>query len=192
MVGEKASWRMNVVDFGILVVIGLFAVGGLTRGLLLGLVDLVLLGLAVIVGARGSTSVAAPLVDGGFPPQVAAGAGFFVAFFLTLAITGFAARILLTPLRGLGGGSVLGWINSALGMVAGAVRGLALVFLALLAVLALPPELGYRPALAGSRLVAPIVETGRLILDSGLTWADIERDDLDLPLGRPVGDGVIE
>jgi uncharacterized membrane protein required for colicin V production len=167
---------MNVVDFGILVVVGLFAVGGLTRGLLLGIVDLILLGLAVIVGARGSASVAAPLVDQGIPPQLASGVGFFVVFALTLVITGLAARILLAPLRGLGAGSILGWISSLLGMAVCAVRGVALVFLALLAVQALPAELGYQPALAESRLVAPIMETGHILLDSGLAWAGLERD----------------
>jgi uncharacterized membrane protein required for colicin V production len=173
---------MNVVDFGILVVVGLFAVGGLTRGLLLGIVDLILLGIAVIVGARGSASVAAPLIDQGLPAELAAGFGFVAAFLLTLLVTGVAARILLSPLRGLGAGSVLGWLNSLLGMAVGAVRGVALVFFALLAVQALPPELGYRPALAESRLVAPIVETGRVVLDSGLDWAGIDRDVLGLPL----------
>jgi uncharacterized membrane protein required for colicin V production len=177
---------MNVVDFGILVVVGLFAVGGLTRGLLLGFVDLILLGVAVIVGARGSAAVAAPLIEQGLPGELAAGLGFVAALLLTLLVTGVAARILLAPLRGLGAGSVLGWLNSLLGMAAGAVRGVAFVFLALLVIQALPVELGYRPALAESRLVAPIVETGSLVLDSGLAWAGIDRSGLGLPV---VGDG---
>ena len=180
---------MNVVDFGILVVVGLFTVGGLTRGFLLGIVDLILLGLAVIVGARGSASVAAPLVDQGFPPQLASGVGFYVVFMLTLVITGVAARILLSPLRGLGAGSVFGWLNSLLGMAAGAIRGVALVFLVLVAVQAMPTELGYRPALAESRLVTPIMETGRDVLDSGLSWAGIDRDGLGLPPTWVMGGG---
>ena len=181
LVREKASARMNVVDFGILVVVGFFAVSGLTRGFLLGVVDLILLGLAVIVAARGGASIAAPLIEQGFPQTVATGVGFFVVFLLSLIITGIAARILLAPLRGLGAGSVLGWLNSLLGMVVGAIRGVVLICLALLAVLSLPAELGYRSALADSRLVAPITETGRIVLDSGLAWAGLDRDGLGIP-----------
>lgn len=180
---------MNPVDIGILAIIGLFAVGGLTRGLLLGIVDLVLLGLAVIVATRGGASIAAMLGERGFPPSLAASLGFFAVFSLTLTVTGIAARILLAPLRGVGAGSLLGWLNSLLGMALGAIRGIALVFLALLAIQALPSELGYRPALAASRLAAPILTTGQIALATGLAWAGIDRDGFGLPLDGVAGGG---
>lgn len=173
---------MNVVDLVILVVIGLFAVGGLSRGLLLGMVDLALFGLAVIVAARGSAAVAAVLVERGVPPAFASGSGFLTVLGVTLAVTGLTARILLAPLRGMGAGSLFGWLNSLLGMGLGVVRGVAVVFLVLLAVQALPPELGYRSYLTESRLADPILATGRAALDTGLAWAGIDRDGFGLPL----------
>ena len=58
---------MSAVDVGILAIIGLFAVGGMRRGFLLGIVDLVTFGLALIVAARLGGSVADPLIGRGLP-----------------------------------------------------------------------------------------------------------------------------
>lgn len=183
----EACSRMNIVDFGILVVVGLFAVSGLTRGGLLGFVDLILLGIAVIVAGRAGVSAAAPLVERGFPPALASWIGFILVWLLTLAVTTVAARILLSPLRGLGAGSILGWANSLLGMVIGAVRGVAFVYLGLLVVYALPVELGYQTALTEARLTTPIMQTGGIVLASGLVWAGIDLNEAGLPLRDAIG-----
>ena len=54
---------MSAVDIGILAIIGLFAVRGMQRGFLLGVVDLVAFGLSLVVAARLGGSVADPLID---------------------------------------------------------------------------------------------------------------------------------
>ncbi|MBW3634100.1 MAG: CvpA family protein, partial [Chloroflexi bacterium] len=96
---------MNAVDLVILVVVGLFAVGGLRRGFLFGLVDLVAFGLAIVVAAHLATSVAEPLRDQGIPVELATGAGFVIAGVVSLAVIGLAARVLLAPLALLGAGT---------------------------------------------------------------------------------------
>lgn len=165
---------MNAVDVGILIIVGLFAVGGLRRGFMLGLVDLVGFGLAVVVGARMAETLAQPLRDRGLPPDLAMGSGFVIAAVVSLAAIGLAARILLSPLRAFGGDTPLGWVNGVLGLLPGAVRGLAVAALVVMSLQALPPQVGVHPAIAASRLARPLMETGREALDAGLAWAGID------------------
>ncbi len=172
---------MNVIDIGILVIVGLFAVGGLRRGFMLGMVDLVAFGLAIVVAARLAGTIAEPLIDRDLPAELAAGAGFVIAAVVSFAIIGLVVRILLSPLGGFGAGTPLGWVNSVLGLLPGAVRGLAIAALLVLIVSAFPPELGLREPLADSRLAAPIAQTGREALDSGLAWAGIDPRAIGIP-----------
>ena len=172
---------MNAVDIGILIIVGLFAVGGLRRGFLLGIVDLISLGLSLVVAARLSGSVSDVLMNGGLPEELAAGAGFVVAAVVSLAVIGLAARVLLAPLGALSANTPLGWFNGVLGLLPGAVRGLAIAALVVLVVMALPPEFGLREPLAESRLASPIARTGRQALDAGLAWAGVDPRSLGIP-----------
>ena len=172
---------MNAVDLVILVVIGLFAVGGLRRGFLFGLIDLVAFGLSIVVAARLARYIAEPLRDRGIPIELATGSGFIIAGVVSLAVIGFAVRVLLAPLGALGAGTPLGWANSVLGFLPGALRGLAVAALLVLLVSALPPEFELRESLRESRLAQPIADTGRDALESGLAWAGIDLQALGVP-----------
>jgi uncharacterized protein YkwD/uncharacterized membrane protein required for colicin V production len=179
---------MSAVDIAILAIIGLFAVGGMRRGFLLGIADLVAFGLSLIVAARLGSSVADPLINWGLPAELAAGAGFVTAAVISLAVIGLAVRVLLAPLGTLGAATPLGWVNGVLGLLPGAVRGLAVAALVVLVISALPPELGLRERLAESRLAAPIAQTGRRALDTGLVWAGVDTRSLDVLYQPPVAD----
>jgi membrane protein required for colicin V production len=165
---------MNAVDVGILVVIGIFAVLGLRRGFLLGFVDLVAFGLAVIVAARAAEAAAAPLRAWGLPASLAAGIGFVVTLVVGLFVLGLATGVLLAPLGAFGAGTPLGWVNSGLGLIPGIVRGLAASALLIMIVMAAPQEFGLRPQLAASRLAPSIVKNGSKALLAGLDWAGID------------------
>jgi membrane protein required for colicin V production len=172
---------VNVVDVVILVVVGLFAVGGMRRGFLLGLVDLVAFGLSIIVAAHLARSVGEPLRARGIPIELANGAGLVIVGVVSLAVIGLAARVLLAPLAALGAGTPLGWANGVLGLLPGAIRGLAVAALLVLLVSALPPDLEQRDSLRGSMLAQPILDVGLDVLDTGLAWAGIDV----LTLGKP-------
>ena len=165
---------MNIVDVVILVIVGLFAVGGMRRGFLLGLVDLVVFGLSIIVAAHLGGSVGEPLRERGIPIVLANGAGLVIAGVVSLAVIGFAARVLLAPLGALGAGTPLGWANGVLGLLPGALRGLAVAALLVLLVSALPPELEQPVSLRKSILARPILNFGLDVLDTGLAWAGID------------------
>jgi membrane protein required for colicin V production len=172
---------VNVVDVAILAVIGLFAVGGMRRGFLLGLIDLVAFGLSVVVAARLAGAVAEPLRERGIPAELAAGAGFVIVGVLSLAFLGFAARVILAPLGAMNTGSPLSWANGVLGLLPGAIRGFAVAALLVLLLNALPPELGLRGSLREARLAQPIADTGLRALDTGLGWAGIDLRALGMP-----------
>jgi membrane protein required for colicin V production len=168
---------VNPVDIVILIVIGLFAVGGLRRGFLLGLIDLVALALAIVVAARFASVLADPLVNWGLTPELASGAGFLIAATAGFAVIGLAGRILLAPLSMLGAGTPIGWVNGVFGILPGAVRGTIVAALLLLVLYAMPPELGLETTLSQSRLAAPIARQGRELLSMGLAWAGIDAGD---------------
>ena len=172
---------MNIADVVILVVVGLFAVGGMRRGFLLGLVDLVVFGLSIIVAAHLARSVGEPLRERGIPIELANGAGLFIVGVVSLAVIGLAARVLLAPLAALGAGTPLGWANGVLGLLPGALRGLAVAALLVLLASALPPELEQRTSLRGSMLARPILNLGLDVLDTGLAWAGIDLRTLGSP-----------
>jgi membrane protein required for colicin V production len=165
---------MNAVDIGILVIVGLFAVEGLRRGFLLGVVDLIAFGLAILAAARFAEIIAEPLRNRGLPASLAQSAGFVIAAVVSFAVIGFVARLLLSPLGTFAAGTPLAWVNGILGLLPGAVRGLAMAGLLLLILSALPVESGVRSALAGSRLARPILTIGQQALLDGLTWAGID------------------
>jgi len=179
----EARTHVNIVDVVILVVVGLFAVGGMRRGFLLGLVDLVAFGLSIVVAARLGGSVAEALRERGMPVELAVGAGLFIVGVVSLAVIGLAVRVLLAPLGALGVGTPLGWANSVLGLLPGALRGLAVAALLVLLLSALPPELEQRDSLRGSMLAQPISDLGLDVLDTGLAWAGIDLGTLANPPG---------
>ena len=182
---------MSAVDISILGIIGLFAVGGMRRGFLLGIVDLITFGLSLIVAARLGGLVADPLLGRGLPAELAACAGFVIAAVVSLAVIGLAARVLLAPLGALGASTPLGWVNGVLGLLPGAVRGLAIAALVVLVASALPSELGLRERFAESRLARPIAETGRKALDAGLVWAGVDIRSLGI-LSQSPATGSVE
>jgi uncharacterized membrane protein required for colicin V production len=177
----EAGARMNPVDIGILTIVGIFAVGGLRRGFLLGIVDLVVFGLALVVGARFAGAIAEPLQGFGLTVDLATGAGFVIATVVSLAVIGFVARILVAPLGALSASTPLGWANSVLGLLPGAIRGLGISALLVLLLSAFPMELGVNGILAASRLADPIARAGQEALEAGLRWAGVDLQPLAAP-----------
>jgi membrane protein required for colicin V production len=165
---------MNAVDIGILVIVGLFAVEGLRRGFLLGVVDLIAFGLAILAAAKFAETLAEPLRNRGLPASLAQSAGFVIAAVVSFAVIGFIARLLLSPLGTFAAGTPLAWVNGILGLLPGAVRGLAVSTLLLLILAALPVEAGVRYTMTNSRLAQPILTTGQQAFLDGLRWAGID------------------
>jgi uncharacterized membrane protein required for colicin V production/uncharacterized protein YkwD len=165
---------VNAIDIGILVIVGLFAIDGLRRGFLLGLLDLVALVLAIVIGGQFAVSLGEQLQRFGLSPQLANSVGFVIAAVVSLAVIGLVGRILLSPIRALRSDTPFAWANNVLGILPGALRGLALAALLVSALLWLPTALGQPLPIAISPYAQSIAVTGRDALTAGLQWARID------------------
>lgn len=171
---------MSGLDVVLLVIIGFSAIGGLRRGFLLGTVDLFAFLFALLVGAKLADMVALPLRDRGLPNPLAGAAGFFLAAVIAYAVIGVAIRILVAPLGSLAS-PTLAWLNSVLGLIPGAIRGTALAALVVLALTALPAELGMRLHLYQSHMAAPLASAGTQFYDASLAFAGVDPYELGFP-----------
>lgn len=178
---ERVEAQVNGVDVAILVIIGFSAVASMQRGFMLGMIDFLALALAIVTGARLAELLAEPLRERGFPDRLAAGAGFFIASVVAYAAIGLAVRVLLAPLASFGAGTPLGWVNGILGLLPGALRGLAIASLVVIVMASLPTEFGFRPQIDTSQLAVPIAQAGMDALNAGLRWAGIDPASVGLP-----------
>jgi uncharacterized membrane protein required for colicin V production len=172
---------VNTIDIVVLIIIGLSAVNGLQRGLMLGLIDILTLGASALVGARLAPWASGPLLEWGLPDSLAAGFGFFFSAVICYALLGLAARIVLAPILSFDKGSALAWVNGILGLIPGAIRGAMLASILVVVVAALPTELGARRELAGSHLAEPLATAGRDALRAALQWSGVRPEDIGLP-----------
>lgn len=172
---------VSTIDIIVLIIIGLSAVNGLQRGLLLGVIDMLTLGASILVGARLAPWSAGPMRDWGLPESLAAGFGFFVSAVISYALLGLAARIVLVPFLSFDNGSALAWVNSILGLIPGAIRGAILASLVVIVISALPRELGGRLELANSYIAEPLSITGKEALQAALQWSGVRSEDIGLP-----------
>ena len=174
MVG--VSW----LDVVLLIIVGISAVGGLRRGFLFGCLDLLVFVAALLVGLKLAPWLADGIRSRGIPDPINGALAFFVMAVASYAVIGLAVRILVSPLGTLHSGT-LGWFNSILGLIPGALRGTALAALLAYALLALPPEFGTSQLTFESSFARPLAATGAELARTGLELANLDPAGLGFP-----------
>lgn len=169
------SW----LDVVLLIFIGTSAVGGLRRGFLLGCLDLLVFVASLLVGLKLAPWLADGIRARGIPDPISGAMALFVMAVTSYAVIGLAVRILVAPLGILQSGT-LGWFNSVLGLIPGALRGTALAALVAYALLALPPELGMTQLTFESSFARPLAFTGSELARAGLQFANVDPATLGL------------
>lgn len=167
MVG--VSW----LDVVLLIIIGTSAVGGLRRGFLLGSLDLLVFVASLLVGLKQAPWLADAIRARSIPDPLNGAMAIFVTAVASYAVIGLAVRILVSPLGALQSGT-LGWFNSILGLIPGALRGTALAALVAYALLALPPEFGASRLTFESTFARPLAATGAELARTGLQLANVD------------------
>jgi uncharacterized membrane protein required for colicin V production len=163
------SW----LDVVLLIIIGASAVGGLRRGFLLGCLDLLVFVASLLLALKLAPSLADAIRARGIPDPLNGVMGVFIMAVTAYAVIGLAVRILVSPLGMLQSGT-LGWFNSVLGLIPGALRGTATAALVAYMLLALPPELGASQLTFESTFARPLAVTGSELVRTGLSLANVD------------------
>lgn len=179
---------MGPIDIAIVTVVGLFAVLGLRRGLVGGVVDLV----SLVVAFRGGGAVAprlVPIVEPmGFGPATAAVA-FWAAVIGVGLVVSFALFLIGRPLRRLPIPPPLPFLNSLFGIAPGVFKGLVASLALLIPLSQFQAELRVSEQLRASRLAPPLLAFAerRLGAAAEIGPIDLPFDPGQFDLAAPVG-----
>ncbi len=181
---------MNAVDLAILVVVGTLAVLGMRRGFLLGALDLVGVAVALIVAALYYRRLIDPLVDRGLGRGTAAIVAFAALNLAAQAVVSLLTGVLFRPIRRLPWPWLLRWGDGVLGVVPGAIKGLAIA-----AVVVMPLAFVQRPLVLSeevraSRLADPLVDLGLDALYGAVERYDVDLADFAVITSRPSEDSI--
>lgn len=181
---------MNTVDIALLVIVGTLAVLGLRRGFIMGVLDLLGIAAGLIVASLYYQQLIAPLTSLGLNRETAAIISFvglnIVALTVASAITGF----IFQPLSRFPWPFFFRWIDGILGVVPGAIKGLALC-----AVIVLPLAFLQRPAIVSeavraSRFADPLVGVGLDVLYTAVDRYGVNLADFAVITSQPATAGT--
>jgi len=181
---------LNVVDIVIITLVGALAVLGLRRGFFLGALDLVGVALALIVAGLYYHRLVDPIAARGLSRSTAAILAFAALNIATLAVMSLLTRILFLPLRRLPWPTPIRWADGLLGLVPGAIKGLAIaaVLVLPLSFLQRPPQLSQE--IRASRFARPLVTLGLDALYTAIDRYDVNLADFAVITSRPAEEGV--
>lgn len=176
---------MNAVDVGIVTVVGLLAVLGMRRGLLLGTLDLIGVVAALVAAALFYRRFISPLEDLGLSRSTAAVVAFAGVNVAAQVVVSLVTGTLLRPILRPRWPWLLRFFNGVLGLVPGAVKGLAIA-----AVVVVPLAFLQRPVVLSdqvreSRLADPLVDAGLDVIYGAVERYDVELADFAAITSRP-------
>ena len=128
---------------------------------------------AILVGLKLAPWLVESIQLRGIPNPISGAMGVFVMAVVSYAVIGLAVRILVAPLGMLQSGT-LGWFNTVLGLIPGALRGTAIAALISFAMLALPSEFGSSRITRESSFARPLASTGAELARAGLQLANVD------------------
>ncbi|MDQ3411778.1 MAG: CvpA family protein [Chloroflexota bacterium] len=151
---------MNIVDIALLVIVGILAVLGLRRGFIMGLLDLLGIAAGLVIASLYYQQLIEPLTNLGLNRETAAIVAFVVLNIVALTIASAITGFIFQPLSRFPWPFLLRWGDSILGLIPGAIKGLALA-----AVIVLPLAFLQRPQIISdevraSRFAEPLVGIG--------------------------------
>ena len=176
---------MNAVDIAIVTVVGILAVLGMRRGLLLGTLDLVAVAAALVAAALLYRRLIPPLEDLGLARSTAAVVAFAAVNVVAQAVVSVVTRAVLRPILRPRWPWFLRFMNGVLGLVPGAVKGLAIAAVVVVPLAFLQQPLVLSEQVRNSRLADPLVAGGLDVLDGAVERYDVELADFAASTSRP-------
>lgn len=151
---------MNPIDVVVLVILGAFALFGLRRGFLHGVLDLVIVALTLLAASRIYPLVVEPAVARGLPRSIASPVAFIGLFGILVFLVSGLVGLLLRPFARMWFPAPARWADTVLGVVPGAIKGLALATVVVVPLIFYQGLFGLGGAVAQSRLAAPLLQWG--------------------------------
>ena len=181
---------MNAVDLAIIVVVGTLTVLGMRRGFLLGALDLIGVAAALVIAALYYRRLIDPLVAWGLGRSAAAIIAFAALNVVAQAAMALVTAVVFRPLRRLPWPWLLRWGDGLLGMVPGAIKGLAIAAVVVMPLAFLQRPLVLSDEVRSSRFADPLVDLGLDALYGAIERYDIDLADFAVITSRPAGDGI--
>jgi len=181
---------MNSIDLGIICVVGLFAVLGLRRGLVMGTLDLLGVVIALVVSAIYYDRLIDPLTDLGLSRGIAAVVAFAGLNVAAQLVLGLITGALFRPLRRLPWPWLIRWGDGLFGLLPGTIKGLALAAVVIIPLAFLQQPVVLSDQVRSSRLADPLVDVGLDLLYGAVDRYDIAMTDFAVMTSRPVAQGI--
>jgi uncharacterized membrane protein required for colicin V production len=181
---------VNIIDIAIVSVVGLLAVLGLRRGFVFGALDLLGVIAALAIAAFNYRQLIDPLTDRGLGRGAAAAVAFVALNVAAQAVVSLVTGVMLRPLRRLPWPWPIKWSDGVLGLVPGAIKGLAIA-----AIVILPLAFLQRPAVLSdevrsSRLADPLIAGGLDVLYGAVDRWGVDLADFAAITSRPAEGGI--
>jgi membrane protein required for colicin V production len=142
---------MNTIDLIIVLVIGASTVFSLKQGFIKEVFSILAVGLGVVASLYLHVPVGQMLAERGLGPQAAHILSFVVVFLAVSIGLSVLGRVLSSFVRA----AMLGWVDRLLGALAGFVKGVVVICVALAIITAYTDKAG--PMLGGSKLSRPLL-----------------------------------
>ena len=176
---------MNPVDVGLLVLVGTLAVLGLRRGFVMGLLDLVGIAAGLVVASLYYQDLIGPLTQFGLNQASAAITAFVVLNLVALTLASVITGFIFQPLSRFPWPFFLRWGDSILGLLPGALKGLALGAVIVLPLAFLQQPAGLSDAVRQSRFATPLVNLGLDVLYTAVDRYGINLADFAVITSQP-------
>jgi len=157
---HRSDAGVNAVDIAILAVVGLSAVLGLRRGFVAGVLDLAGVVVAVALAARYYGRLTGPLTRLGLDRPLAATIAFAGLNLAAVIVAGVIIGLLVRPLLRRSWPPPLRVLDGLLGLIPGAMKGLALAALVLVPLAFLQQPASLSREIRASRYGEPLVSAG--------------------------------
>jgi uncharacterized membrane protein required for colicin V production len=181
---------VNVIDLAIISLVGLLAVLGLRRGFVFGTLDLLGVVAALAIAAFNYRALIDPLVDRGLSRATAAAVAFVALNIAAQAVVGLITGVLLRPLRRVPWPWPVKWSDSVLGLIPGAIKGLAIAAIVILPLAFLQRPVVLSEAVRSSRMADPLIAGGLDVLYGAVDRWEVDLADFAAITSRPAEGGV--
>ena len=179
-----------MIDIAILIVVGSLAVLGIRRGFVIGALDLIGVVVGLVVAALYYQRLIDPLEGWGLARRTAAIVAFAGLNVATQIAMSLLTGLLFRPLKRLPWPWLLRWADGLLGLVPGAIKGLAIAAVIVLPLAFLQQPLLLSDHIRSSRLADPLVDLGLDALYEAVDRYQIDLADFAVITSRPTEDGI--